>query len=327
MATPYLSAPTLDDLLRHVLNGISQRGWPIRPTKGPAKELNGVLLELVNPRARISRTETRGKPFSCLGELLWYLSGTNELRFIQYYIRYYRAFADDDYVYGGYGPRLFSWRDTNQLATVIALLRRKRQSRQAVVQLFDAHDITTPRKDVPCTCTLQFMIRGDRLHLITNMRSNDVHLGMPHDVFCFTMLQEIVARTLDVEIGTYKHMVGSLHLYDKNAPDAQTFLSEGWQSTRITMPPMPMGDPWPAIRRVLDAERAIRTGRSTRPPRAALEAIDDVDLYWPDLIRLLLVLKAKKAKDSERLDSLRKSMVSDVYVPFIQSALLGVSRR
>ena len=327
MAAPYFSASTLDDLLRYVLEGISQRGCRICPTKGPARELNGVLLELANPRARVSRTETRGKPFSCLGELFWYLSGTNELRFIRYYIPYYKAFADGDHIYGGYGPRLFDWRNTNQLATVTALLKRKRQSRQAIVQLFDAHDLTEPRKDVPCTCTLQFMIRNDRLHLITNMRSNDVHLGVPHDIFCFTMLQEIVARRLDVDIGTYKHMVGSLHLYDKNVADAQRFLSEGWQPTQITMPPMPPGDPWPAIRRVLAAERAIRTGASTTCPTDGLEHLDDLDPYWADLVRLLLVFRAKKAKNSDRVSLLKKSMASEVYVPFIQSVLDRVTAK
>src|SRR4051794_26260593 len=82
---PYFAGETLDDLLRDLIGALVSTGQPIRPTKGEAVELVGVLVELVNPRARLSRTETRGRPFSCLGELCWYLSGSNDLDFIKYY--------------------------------------------------------------------------------------------------------------------------------------------------------------------------------------------------------------------------------------------------
>ena len=64
-----LVGETLDDVLRSVTEQILSLGGDINPTKGAAKEIVGVLLELSNPRARLSRTETKGKPFSCLGEL------------------------------------------------------------------------------------------------------------------------------------------------------------------------------------------------------------------------------------------------------------------
>ncbi len=92
-------------------------------------------------------------------------------------------------------------------------------------------------------------------------RSNDAFLGLSHDIFSFTMLQEIVARTLSVEVGTYKHAVGSLHLNDRNRRAARRYLEEGWQSTTICMPPMPPGDPWNSIGKVLRAEREIRLNR------------------------------------------------------------------
>src|SRR5690606_18825384 len=135
-------------------------------------------------------------------ELLWYLSGSNKLDFICYYLRHYKKFSDDGKtIHGGYGPRLFDLRGNNQIENIISLLRRKRDSRQAVIQLFDANDLAEEHKDIPCTCTLQFLVRQDRLHLVTSMRSNDAFWGLPHDIFSFTMLQEIMARSLDLEIG------------------------------------------------------------------------------------------------------------------------------
>lgn len=315
MAGPYFSGQTLDDVMRSVIEEIQEHGVRINPTKGPAAELTGVLLEVTDPRARLSRSETRGKPYSCLGELCWYLAKTNDLGFIAYYIPAYKKYADGNKIFGGYGPRLFNWMGLNQMANVTNILRRKPDSRQAVIQLFDAHDIVEEHKDTPCTCTLQFMIRGDELHMFTNMRSNDAFWGLPHDVFCFTMLQEIMARDLSIEVGSYKHAVGSLHLYDKSADAARQFLDEGWQST-TPMPPTPVGDPWPAIASLLEAETAIRTQKAFDGGR-----LDDVDAYWADLIRLLQVFRCKKDKDADKIRALRPRMSSDVYFPFIDKVL------
>jgi thymidylate synthase len=319
MAEAYLSGKTLDDVMRSVIEEILSHGDRIYPTKGGgsgAVEVTGVLLEVTDPRSRLSRTETRGKPYSCLGELCWYLARTNDLGFISYYIPVYKQYADGDEIFGGYGPRLFNWRGLNQLGNVTDVLRKKPFSRRAVIQLFDRHDIVEKHEDIPCTSTLQFMIRHNKLHMFTNMRSNDALWGLPHDVFCFTMLQEIVARSLAVELGTYKHAVGSLHLYVKSLDDARRFLDEGWQSTETPMPTMPTGDPWPSIDLLLQAESSIR---SARPFDDGI--LGDVNPYWADLIRLLQVFRSKKGKDSERIKELRGKMSSQVYSPFIDKVL------
>src|SRR5688572_6211574 len=89
------SGRTLDDLLRKLFAKLLSSTNYISPSRGNARELFGVLLELERPRARLSRTETRGKPFSCLGELLWYLSRDNKLDFIRYYIPAYNQETED----------------------------------------------------------------------------------------------------------------------------------------------------------------------------------------------------------------------------------------
>jgi thymidylate synthase len=94
-------------------------------------------------------------------------------------------------VHGGYGPRLFRHRAGNQVQSAIEALKRGPSTRRAVVQIFDAEDVASRHKEVPCTCTLQFLVRRQRLHMLVSMRSNDAYKGLPHDVFCFTMLQEI----------------------------------------------------------------------------------------------------------------------------------------
>lgn len=322
MAYPYFSEQTLDDVMRRLIDAILASGDRIKPSKGWCTELLGVVLEIANPRARLSRTETRGKLFSALGELCWYLSGTNEKDFISYYISDYINFAEGDILFGGYGPRLFDWKMLNQIENVTTLLKRKPESRQAVIQLFDAEDIVVDHKDIPCTCVLQFMNRRGALHMITYMRSNDVFRGLPHDIFSFTMLQEIMARQLGIELGPYKHVVGSIHLYDLNKAAAQEFLDEGWQSTEIPMPSMPPGDPWPSIRTLLEAEKSIRVDNNFN-----IAELKELDSYWTDLIRLLQIYKYSKTNDSEMIESISRNITTSSYQPFVNKKLSETRQR
>jgi thymidylate synthase len=307
----YISAATLDDLLRRVLTRLLDSTNRIRASRGETTEIAGVLLQLSNPRARLSRTENKRVLFSCLGELLWYLAGSHDLRFIEYYVSRYAEESDDGVtIHGAYGPRLFHMRGHDQIRNVLSLLRGRPSSRRAVIQLFDASDLAAQHKDVPCTCTLQFMIRDSRLHLFTSMRSNDAYIGLPHDVFAFTMLQEIMARSLSVEIGVYKHAVGSLHLYDRHRRNARAYLNEGWQETTV-MPPMPLTDPWPSIREVTKAERAIRLNGKVGERQLRL------DPYWMDIVRLFLVYRQFKRRRTKAIAQLKREMsarIFDVYI-------------
>jgi thymidylate synthase len=127
-------------------------------------------------------------------------------------------------------------------------------------------------------------------------------------VRAFTMLQEVVARTLGVNVGPYQQFVGNLHLYDENEVAAQQYIGEGFQST-VEMPAMPEGDPWPSIRTVMAAEARIRVGES-------LDANDcGVEAYWADLIRLLQIFSAK---DPKTIEPLKAKMVFNGYASYIQ---------
>lgn len=304
---------TLDDIMRCALDAIMTNGEPISPSKGDCHELRGVLLEIANPRARLSRSESRGQAFSCLGEFCWYLSGANELDFIEYYIPKYRHFAESGVLFGAYGPRLLHMRGAvNQLETVFRLLQCKPSSRQAVIQLFNAEDILNHHKDVPCTSSLQFFIRNDHLELLTIMRSNDAYLGLPHDVFCFTMLQEFLARRLCVELGPYRHFVGSLHLYDQNIDDAKRYINEGWQPTTEYMPSMPLGDPSGQLQNLLDVEKEIRLGMPLDLDRFGLNT------YWADLARLLLIFRHSTKDRNPTLVACLCSKVDNSYAPYFE---------
>jgi thymidylate synthase len=306
-----LTADTLDDALLRLYPLLLAAPKVDGTMRGNNAELRGVTIEITQPRARLSRTETRGKPFSALGELLWYLSKDNKLDFIVPFVPAYKAESEDGLtVYGGYGRRLFRQRGHDQVTNVLDLLHKRPTTRRAVIQIFNAEDLSEPHSEIPCTTTLQFFHRDGQLEMITTMRSNDAYKGLPHDVFCFTMLQEIFARSLGCEIGPYRHFAGSMHLYDDNRDEAVRLIEEGFQS-RIEMPPMPRGDPWPAIGQVMSALEEIRVGQTIDANGFGVES------YWSDLIRLLQVFAA--TGDAPTIANLRNAMVSDCYKHYIDS--------
>lgn len=290
------TASNLDDLMRAVFARLlsAHRGnTKVHSRKGYSTETFGALFELTDPRSRLSRSKSRSRVFSALGECLWYLSGSNALEQIQYYIPDYHEFSDDQKTLNGaYGARMFipgrgesAERPQDEWQRAINTLREREGSRNAIIQIYANEDGRKASKDIPCTCTLHFVIRKKMLHLHVHMRSNDVVLGFPHDIFAFTMMQEIAARDLDVEVGSYQHSVSSLHLYDDSdkLPSrtmAKKFVDEGFHDIK-PMPAMPKGDPWPAIAMVLDAECRLRAGDLNYVAPAGL------DPYWNDIVILL----------------------------------------
>jgi thymidylate synthase len=253
-----------------------------------------------------------------LGEFLWYISGRGDLEFIKYFIPRYAKYSEPDgTIWGAYGPRFVAWHGQNQLENVIAHLSAHSETRQAVIQVFDALDIAQQHLDTPCTCVIQFLARNSRLNLIVMMRSNDAYIGLPHDIFSFTMIQEMVARRLGIRLGWYKHVVGSLHLYDTDRTKAERYVAEGWQSTiGVAMPPMPRKDPLNQIGRLLSAQEYLRNAAYTE----AAPVIAALSPYWRDLA---VVLKAysllKHAQGPAAIHATKSELHSHVFATYIDS--------
>lgn len=303
-----VEANTLDDLMRQAIHQLLASGG--RPdtsqTRGENVEALGARLQLNNPRARLSRTESRRKVPTAIAELAWYLGGSDSAAAIQPWIGKYSDEAEaDGRVHGAYGPRLFGADVNAQFDRAIAMLRRAPGTRRAVIAIFDKHDTYGDRKkDVPCTCTLQFLCRNNCLHMVTSMRSNDAVLGLPHDVFTFTMLQEVAARELGLDLGVYIHQAASFHLYDANRATAESFLAEGWQGT-AEMSCMPEGSQRTSLRELVTAEQQLRDG-------VAFEALDmPGEPYWADLVRVLAWELARKKHDQVAMESIGETLVDD----------------
>lgn len=148
------------------------------------------------------------------GEAAWILSGDNLVSTIAPYSKTIANFSDDGVTFfGAYGPKV-----VDQLDYVVELLQRDRDTRQAVINIWRENPPFPTPRDVPCTLSCQFLVRDDRLNVFVTMRSSDIWLGVPYDLFNFTMLAAyvILESKLDARLGHLYNTAGSRHLYTKD---------------------------------------------------------------------------------------------------------------
>jgi thymidylate synthase len=166
-----------------------------------------------------------GYKFMC-AEAWWILSGQNRVAEIARFSKEIANFSDDGlFFFGAYGPRI-----VDQLPHVIRCLSTDNSSRQAVINIW--RESPPISKDIPCTLSVQFIIRDGQLDCFVNMRSSDAWLGVPYDWFNFSMLSGAVCLLLksvmsyNLRLGTLHFYAASQHLYEKNFEIAQDIVRD-----------------------------------------------------------------------------------------------------
>lgn len=184
-------------------------------------EFTDAIFYVQDPTRNIVTSPIRKMPMRyAVGELAWYLSGSNRTEDIAQYAKKWVEISDDGKTNNSaYGHRIFSRFGYNQWEYIKELLKKDPNTRQAVIHIKDADN--HPTKDTPCTVYLQFLLREDQLHLSVHMRSNDIWMGVPYDMFSFCFLQVKMAMELGVKVGHYVHYAGSLHLYARDYESAK----------------------------------------------------------------------------------------------------------
>jgi hypothetical protein len=123
----------------------------------------------------------------------------------------------DGRFWGAYGDRI-----GYQLGDVVRKIKSSPDTRQAIIALWNPLLDAVPfKQDYPCTLSLTFSVgTNGHLDLDVVMRSNDVWLGTPYDWGQFTIMQQAVATLVDRRAGVYRHVAQSMHVYERNIPDA-----------------------------------------------------------------------------------------------------------
>lgn len=158
-----------------------------------------------------------GRRFA-VAEAHWILSGKNDVASIAPYSKEISKFSDDGRFFSGaYGVKV-----VEQLRYVCDSLIADNDTRQAVLSIWRENPRNS--KDVPCTLSLQFLIRDGKLHCVASMRSSDVWLGIVYDYFSFSMLSAYILLMLRqqderlkvIGMGDLIVTAGSQHMYETN---------------------------------------------------------------------------------------------------------------
>lgn len=203
------SGASLQEVWYSILRDLLRLGTSSAPRGLATAEIAPAAITLTDPTASVITDSSRrlNQAFAA-AEFCWVMAGDDTAAKLSRFNSRIAQFADQDggaRFFGAYGPKV-----AGQLPYVLEALRRE-DSRQAVISIW--RESPPPTRDVPCTLSLQFLLRRGRLSLIVTMRSNDVWLGLPYDAQLFTRIQVWVASQLGCELGQYYHVAGSLHLY------------------------------------------------------------------------------------------------------------------
>ena len=200
---------------KELLHDIIQKGLPSSPRNLDCHEILGhqTIIDMERPFVTIPARKI-GNKFR-FAEAAWILSGDNRVSTISPYSKKIKEYSDDGiYFAGAYGPPI-----RDQFPYILHCLRSDSESRQAVITIWRQRPNAS--KDIPCTVSLQFIIRFGRIHCIATMRSSDAWLGWVYDIFNFSCISAFLALHLHAELGYLHLTAGSQHLYDNDMDQAR----------------------------------------------------------------------------------------------------------
>lgn len=176
-----------------------------------------------------------------VAEQMWFLLGENDPAWLRPFTKIWDYFIEDDGKVTSYGHRWRKHFGRDQIRELIIHLREKPTSRHGVVVAWDplTDGLTAkPKKNVPCLFAFTINIIGGKLCMHNIIRSNDVFLGLPHDVAGFALLQHIIAQELGVPVGIYSHSISNAHLYDDQYEAAKELLKRKntHKEIKLTLP-------------------------------------------------------------------------------------------
>jgi thymidylate synthase len=164
---------------------------------------------------------------SIIGELLWFLRGDSNVRWLQERgITIWDEWADANGDLGPvYGYQWRSWptpdgRHVDQIAKVIESIRTNPDSRRHIVSAWNVADVDSMALP-PCHTMFQFYVANGRLSCQLYQRSADIFLGVPFNIASYALLTMMVAQQTDLEPGEFVHTLGDAHLYSNHLEQAR----------------------------------------------------------------------------------------------------------
>ena len=168
---------------------------------------------------------------SIIHELLWFLQGDTNVRYLQENgVRIWNEWADENGELGPvYGHQWRSWPDydggtIDQIAQVVEQLKTNPNSRRMIVSAWNVAEVNKMALP-PCHTIFQFYVADGRLSLQLYQRSADTFLGVPFNIASYALLLQMMAQVTGFEVGEFIHTTGDTHLYLNHLDQARLQLT------------------------------------------------------------------------------------------------------
>lgn len=164
---------------------------------------------------------------SVIHELLWFVSGDTNIRYLQDNgVSIWNEWADENGNLGPvYGKQWRRWQAPNgekidQLLDLIKMINKSPNSRRLVLTAWNPADL--PQMALPpCHCLFQFYVANNRLSCQLYQRSADIFLGVPFNIASYALLTHMIAKVCGLQVGEFVHVLGDAHLYANHFDQAQ----------------------------------------------------------------------------------------------------------
>lgn len=192
----------------NLLEEVRTYGDDTYPRGTHTHEVRPLVIRLNEPHKCVVRRSGMNRAYMWM-EVAQYLAGEYDHELLA---RYSPHAAEMNNAFGFYGPRI-----GNQLVEIERELRHDKDSRRGLAYIGRPEDLIYA-KDLDMVCTLgwQFQRRREALEMQVFMRSWDLVWGLSYDVPAFVSIQLALARALNLDVGTYTHVAGNGHVYDRH---------------------------------------------------------------------------------------------------------------
>lgn len=168
---------------------------------------------------------------SIIHELLWFLKGDTNIRYLQdNKVGIWDEWADENGNLGPvYGQQWRAWktpdgREIDQIKNVIEQIKKNPDSRRHMVVAFNPSDVDKMALP-PCHAFFQFYVANGRLSCQLYQRSADVFLGVPFNIASYALLTHMIAQVTGLKVGDFVHTLGDAHLYSNHLDQARLQLT------------------------------------------------------------------------------------------------------
>ncbi len=168
---------------------------------------------------------------SVIHELLWFLSGSTNLQYLNdNHVHIWDAWADENGDLGAiYGAQWRKWTGADgvqidQISQVIEQIKTTPDSRRLIVSAWNVGEIEKMALP-PCHLLFQFYVANNRLSCQLYQRSADAFLGVPFNIASYALLTHMIAQQCDLEVGEFIWSGGDCHLYSNHTEQVKTQLA------------------------------------------------------------------------------------------------------